>query len=660
MKKLGYISLFAAVMLLGACNNYEDFDFNEVENGGYVDPAGSGTEEDPYNVSKALLEQNDEFAWVKGYIVGQVAGADISTDSEFDAPFHGAVYDDGSVSNIGTNILVAAKDDEKNQSACLIVQLPKGDVRTALELLGNPDNDGKEVELYGKLTKYFGVAGMKETKAAKFDGTTIGEMPTPPDTPDTPQDGVLFSESFKTSLGSFTIDDKNLPAGLSFVWQYSSKYQCAKGSAYYQQDYEAESWLVSPSIALNGKPATLTFDHAVNYMKNSMQEDLRLMYSVDEGATWTEAAIPTYPSGNSFDFVSSGEIGLPAAATVKIAFAYKATAKGASTWELNNVKVIDKASSVVTPDTPDTPDTPEVGEGNGTKQSPYNIAAVMSLNSTVKENGPKAWVKGYIVGQINGKSLTNVEWDAPFNIPTGSTAGTNIVIADNANEKSNYVPVQLPSGAVRTGLNLPAHPEMDGKEVLLYGELVAYFGTCGVKNTTCAIVDGVVYGVEPVDATGAILEVPFTSGLGGFTVYDVLGDQTWKSDATYGAKMSAFADGASHANEDWLISPVLDLTSKSDVKLTFEHAINKGDVSNLKSNHTLWISKDYTGGDPTQASWEQVVITTYPDGTSWNFVSSGEIVLPAAYMTSNVHFAFKYLSSDVESATWEIKNLVVK
>ena len=44
MKKLGYISLFAAVMLLGACNNYEDFDFNEVENGGYVDPAGSGTD----------------------------------------------------------------------------------------------------------------------------------------------------------------------------------------------------------------------------------------------------------------------------------------------------------------------------------------------------------------------------------------------------------------------------------------------------------------------------------------------------------------------------------------------------------------------------------------------------------------------------------------
>ena len=181
-----------------------------------------------------------------------------------------------------------------------------------------------------------------------------------------------------------------------------------------------------------------------------------------------------------------------------------------------------------------------------------------------------------------------------------------------------------------------------------------------MKNTTCAIVDGVVYGVEPVDAEGALLEISFTSGFGDFTTYSVLGDEAWVSDSKYGAKMAGFADGSSRNNEDWLISPALSLSGKSNVVLTFEHAINKGDLANLKTNHTLWISKNYTGGNPNDATWEQVEITTYPNGTSWDYVSSGDVVLPAAYMDNNVRFAFKYLSSDSESATWEIRNLVVK
>ena len=491
MKKLGFLSMMSAALLLVSCNNLgNDPDING--NGGgndepqFVEPAGDGTEANPYNVSRVLLVQDGSLAWVKGYIVGQVAGKDITAESEFDAPFHGATNDNGSVATAGTNILIAAKADEKNHSACLVVQLPKGDVRTVLELVNNPTNDGKPVELYGKLTKYFGVAGMKETSAAKLDGKTIGQ-------------------------GGGTTD-------------------------------------------------------------------------------------------------------------------------------------------------PDTPVNPGVGEGNGTKESPYNVAAVIGLNNS----GAKAWVKAYIVGQINGKSISNIEAEAPFGVPEGSTQGTNIVIADNADDTNNVVPVQLPSGAVRNALSLPDHPEMDGKEVLLYGELVKYFGACGIKNTSCAIVDGVVYGIEPADVSGAILEMPFTAGLGSFVAYSVSGSQVWQSDKTYGAKMSGYADGSSHANEDWLISPALDLSGKSGVTITYEHAINKGDLNNLKTNHTMWVSDNYSDGDPNAATWKQVEITAYPDGASWTYVSSGAIAVPAEYLKSNVRFAFKYLCSDKESATWEVRNLVVK
>ena len=503
MKKLGFFSMMAAALLLGACNNFGNGDPEFPEDGGndtpggegdtpsVVLPEGDGSETNPYNVAKALTVQDGSLAWVKGYIVGQVAGdINVPADVQFNAPFTGATYDDGTVATIGTNLLIAADPEETAILKCLVVQLPKGVIRESLELMGHPENDGKAVELYGKLTKYFGVAGLKETSQAKLDGQAVG--------------------------------------------------------------------------------------------------------------------------GGSND-------------------------------------------------TPDTPVNPGVGEGDGTKANPFNVAAAIGMNNS----GAKAWVKAFIVGQINGKNLSDTELDAPFNVPSGSTQGTNIIIADAADEGVTILPVQLPSGAIRNGLNLPDNPEMDGKEVLLYGSLEKYFGTNGMKSVTCAIVDGVVIGTEPstdepIDSSDAILSVPFTAGLGGFTTFNVSGEQTWTTDATYGAKMSGFANSASHANEDWLISPALDLSGKQNVVIDFEHAINKGDVNNLTTNHTMWMSTDYNEGDPTAANWTQVEIVTYPDGKSWTYVNSGNIAVPAEFLTANVRFAFKYLCSDSESATWEIRNLIVK
>ena len=308
------------------------------------------------------------------------------------------------------------------------------------------------------------------------------------------------------------------------------------------------------------------------------------------------------------------------------------------------------------------PDTPaEDAEGDGSKENPYNVVAAVQ-----NQGATDVWVKAYIVGQINGDWDVNMQYDAPFTGDTNEdgsikTYGTNLLISDNAaaNTTAEVMPVQLPTGAVRLALNLVENPEMDGKEVLMYGDLISYFSQPGLKNVSCAIVDGVVYGIEPVDVENAILDITFTSGLGDFVTYDVLGEQSWSSDATYGAKMSGYANSRSNANEDWLISPALDLSGKSNVKILFEHAINKGDLANLTTNHTLWVSDNYNEENPNDATWTQVAITTYPDGASWTYVSSDEIVLPAEYMKSNVRFAFKYLCSDNESATWEVRNLKV-
>jgi hypothetical protein len=152
----------------------------------------------------------------------------------------------------------------------------------------------------------------------------------------------------------------------------------------------------------------------------------------------------------------------------------------------------------------------------------------------------------------------------------------------------------------------------------------------------------------------------FASGLGGFTTQNLVGDQVWTYSAQYGATISGFSAGASHQNEDWLISPAIDLTTAATGILRFSHAINKGDVANLTTNHTVWISKNYTSGLPATATWEKLTVPGYPTGTSWTYVSSGDVVIPASYLgQTNVRIAFKYLCSDTESATWEMQNVKI-
>ena len=640
MKKLGFLSMMSAALLLVSCNNLgNDPDING--NGGgndepqFVEPAGDGTKANPYNVSRALLVQDGSLAWVKGYIVGQVAGSDITAESEFDAPFHGATYDDGSVATTGTNILIAAKADEKNHSACFVVQLPKGDVRTVLELVNNPTNDGKPVELYGKLTKYFGVAGMKETAAAKFDGTTIGQVPEGPTTPPAGAEG----DGSENNPYNITAATANQNGALAWVKGFIVG-QVAGSSISSESEFDAP---FHGATYDDGSVATQGTNILIAASATENNPSACFAVQLPKGDVRTALDLLAHPEIDGKEVVLYGKL---------TKYFGVAGMKETSAAKLDG-KTIGQGGGTTDPDTPVNPG---VGEGNGTKESPYNVAAVIGLNNS----GAKAWVKAYIVGQINGKSISNIEAEAPFGVPDGSTQGTNIVIADNADDTNNVVPVQLPSGAVRNALSLPDHPEMDGKEVLLYGELVKYFGACGIKNTSCAIVDGVVYGIEPADVSGAILEMPFTAGLGNFVAYSVSGSQVWQSDKTYGAKMSGYADGSSHANEDWLISPAPDLSGKSGVTITYEHAINKGDLNNLKTNHTMWVSDNYSDGDPNAATWKQVEITAYPDGKSWTYVSSGAIAVPAEYLKSNVRFAFKYLCSDKESATWEVRNLVVK
>lgn len=291
------------------------------------------------------------------------------------------------------------------------------------------------------------------------------------------------------------------------------------------------------------------------------------------------------------------------------------------------------------------------GEGEGTEQSPY------SVEEAIANQGALKWVEGYIVGYVNGIGIA----DAAFGVPT--EAQTEILIASSATETSaaNCLPVQLPSGAVRTGLELFANPANLGKSVKLYGSLETYFGQAGMKNTSYFELEGgATGGTKPI--ANAILNETFATGQGNFTIVDVVKPAAltyvWYYNANFKQMAAgAYKDGTNHAAESWLISPAINLSALTSAKLTFEHAGKQfgAPVTNL----TVQVSTTYTSGDINPANWTALNIPDHLAGESNTFKSAGVIDLTPYCGNANVRIAFKYTSTTTGAGNWYVRNVIV-
>lgn len=121
---------------------------------------GPGSENEPLSVQEAIAKNNDNsINWVNGIIVGTYDYVE-GTGNVFDgtAPF-----------TTGTNIVIATSATATDYFS---VQLPAGKLRD-LSLVERPALLGMEVSVCGKLIKYCGVNGMKETS----DYALVGGLP---------------------------------------------------------------------------------------------------------------------------------------------------------------------------------------------------------------------------------------------------------------------------------------------------------------------------------------------------------------------------------------------------------------------------------------------------------------------------------------------------
>ena len=283
--------------------------------------------------------------------------------------------------------------------------------------------------------------------------------------------------------------------------------------------------------------------------------------------------------------------------------------------------------------------------GDGTKENPMTVADVLAASmdeSTV-------WVKAYIVGNINGSKMENIQFTAE-----GASA-TNIALADAQNETNvaNCIPVQLPTGDIRAAINLKDNPGNLGKELLIQAQLIKYFGQNGLKNAAAFELSG--EGVEPGPQPGSNdFEAALTDNQGAWTFVDKILPEglsyVWAQSSSYGMKASAYANGTKYVTESYLVSPALILGENS--VLTFDH-VQRYAAEDPATQLTLLIRGDKPD------SWQyQLPIPNYSNGSSWTFVSSGDIDL-SAYAGKTIQLWFRYTSDENFAATWEIKNVKV-
>jgi len=160
---------------------------------------------------------------------------------------------------------------------------------------------------------------------------------------------------------------------------------------------------------------------------------------------------------------------------------------------------------------------------------------------------------------------------------------------------------------------------------------------------------------EPVVGQTTLFEESFDSGVSNFQTFSVTGTKAWTA-SSYGQDFYMKMSGYQEVNEDWLVSPAIDLKDQVDVVLKLNQTAKY--VNGQWNQITVNISTDYDGSNVGTATWTPLTINTKPSGSDYVFVESEDVSL-ANWEGQKIYIAFKYVSDLANAATWEINNVKV-
>ena len=200
-----------------------------------------------------------------------------------------------------------------------------------------------------------------------------------------------------------------------------------------------------------------------------------------------------------------------------------------------------------------------------------------------------------------------------------------------------------------------------GDFVVIYGELTNYNGTYETvgkgaahiwKSTNPLLAPAK---PEPVEVTIFEQNLGTKDAIDTFIVANIAGDAQWQ----YKRQTTNMRTEINAANnEDWLITPALDLTQMSEASLNFKYKFSIAIPTEFQNQYTVVVSKDFDGNPANIATATWVEIKGFSYETT-AYAESGVLNLPAEMIGHKCYIAWKYKTADT-AHTWALKDVIVK
>ena len=343
--------------------------------------------------------------------------------------------------------------------------------------------------------------------------------------------------------------------------------------------------LISPVVDLTGKAATLSFNYG--FVRTALyggKMTFTLEASTDGGKTWTAIwnAKDNVAQGSGYIQTGLAELAVPEAyqtSGVQLAFRYYKTGyMGAGTVIVDNVKLT----------------------------APGGSSETVTLTTTANEGGTvaPAGQTRYAPGASAEITFTP---DPGYQLASVKVNGRTVDVTDGA-----YTLVMDQSYAVSAAFEkIPDVPvvmfQNDFEDVA--GDSFPFHGwTVKVQDTS--------------------------STWKQYTYYN------WKNEGN-DSKHAYISNDWKGAQDEYLISPVVDLSGTRDGVLTFDFAYGEYGIKNKTFTATVEASTD--GGKTWNAIWNFQDSYTGQQASNYIISGSAEVPVPAEYNVDGVQFAFRYV-----------------
>ena len=407
-------------------------------------------------------------------------------------------------------------------------------------------------------------------------------------------DVVLFDNDFESVTGeSFPFHGWSLKGVNTngYTWKQQTYWNWKDVNdtkhAYISDDWNGgaqDEYLISPAVNLTGKEATLSFDYGYGYYgAQNKTYTATVEVSTDGGQTWTALwnFFDSYNGEKSGVVSGRKELAIPAQYAVdgvQFAFHYVNPTHETGPLAVDNVKLT----------------------------APGGSSDTVTLTTTASDGGTvaPAGQTTYVSGQAVDVTFTP---DQGYQLASVKVNGRTVDVTDGA-----YTLVMDQSYAVSAAFEkIPDVPvvmfQNDFEDVA--GDRFPFHGwTVKVQDTS--------------------------STWKQYTYYN------WKNEGN-DSKHAYISNDWKGAQDEYLISPAVDLSGTRDGVLTFDFAYGEYGIKNKTFTATVEASTD--GGKTWNAIWNFQDSYTGQQASNYIISGSAEVPVPAEYNVDGVQFAFRYV-----------------